>query len=384
MFNSVHIENFKTIRDQTVSLEPLTVIVGPNASGKTSLLQAIEYAVRVFAAQTSGSEAGNNDILTRWQTTTAEFYSKDMPLPILGGEDSKEMFVELGTFIHENLSVTSTPPNWFNPSDVIPGECYGWILRASGWESEFLRRAFRDARLLLHLRLSARALREPHYAKSFPPTLEFDGTGLASLLAFTALSDPDVFEKMADDLRVLIPGFKRIRFTKSRITTVNTELVRVGDEMLPHRSNVDYLGDAMVFDFDYAKGIPASSVSDGTILVLGLLAVLHGPSQPKVLLLDDIEQGLHPKAQRKLLDLLGKLIERSPGLQIIATAHSPYLLDGLKPEQVRLVTLDANGHSVFGALQDHPQYDQWKDEMTPGEMWSMFGENWLRDVGTPS
>jgi predicted ATPase len=381
MFESVRIRNFKTIRDQSVALESLIVIVGPNASGKTSLLQAIEYAVRVSAAQTSGAEVAKSEMSTVWEAIANEFYAKG---DITKRGSDVGMSVELGIVNGPRLSVTADPALSLNPEDTSFFRVNSWVLTAGFSEDIEFFPEFADPVSLLHLQLSAKSLRVPHYSAYFPPTLESDGTGLASLLAATALNDPDAFKNLLEDLRALIPGFNRIRFTKSKITTVNTELVRFGDEMLPHRSNVDYLGDAMVFDFDYAKGIPASSVSDGTILVLGLLAVLHGPSQPKVLLLDDIEQGLHPKAQRKLLELLNKLIERSPGLQIIATAHSPYLLDGLKPEQVRLVTLDEHGHSVFGALQDHPQYNQWKDEMTPGEMWSMFGENWLRDVGTPS
>ncbi len=65
-----------------------------------------------------------------------------------------------------------------------------------------------------------------------------------------------------------------------------------------------------------------------------------------------------------------------PNLQVIASAHSPYLLDGLKPEQVRLVSADDQGYSIVRKLEDHPDFEKWKDEMAPGEMWSMFGEKW--------
>ncbi|MCL2824935.1 MAG: ATP-binding protein, partial [Polyangiaceae bacterium] len=39
---SIHIENFRGIRDQTIELHPdVTVFFGPNASGKTTVLDAI-------------------------------------------------------------------------------------------------------------------------------------------------------------------------------------------------------------------------------------------------------------------------------------------------------------------------------------------------------
>jgi hypothetical protein len=72
-----------------------------------------------------------------------------------------------------------------------------------------------------------------------------------------------------------------------------------------------------------------------------------------------------------------------PHLQILASSHSPYLLDFLQPDQVRLLSLDASGHAICGRLADHPEFEKWKDEMAPGEMWSLFGEKWLAEGGGP-
>lgn len=116
-------------------------------------------------------------------------------------------------------------------------------------------------------------------------------------------------------------------------------------------------------------------------MLLGLLTVLLGPNRPKMLLMDDIEHGLHPLAQISLLRVLGQVMQRFSDLQIVATAHSPYLLDQLQPEQIRLMTLGADGYSVCGRLEDHPQFAKWKNEMAPGELWSLFGEKWLVKEG---
>ncbi len=63
--------------------------------------------------------------------------------------------------------------------------------------------------------------------------------------------------------------------------------------------------DLLVFDFANRKGVPATNLSEGTLLVLGLLAVLHSPSRPKVILLDDIEKGLHPRHRKILSECSG-------------------------------------------------------------------------------
>ena len=135
----------------------------------------------------------------------------------------------------------------------------------------------------------------------------------------------------------------------------------------------------MLFDFERAENVSARTASEGTILILGLLTVLLGPTRPEILLLDDIEHGLHPLAQKQLVEVIEQILQESPDLQVLATAHSPYLLNYVRPEQVRIMAVGDDGYARCGRLTDHPKFPTWKDEMAPGEMWSLFGEKWLAD-----
>ena len=38
-----------------------------------------------------------------------------------------------------------------------------------------------------------------------------------------------------------------------------------------------------------------------------------------------------------------------------------------------------DGYARCGRLTDHPKFDTWKEEMAPGEMWSLFGEKWVAE-----
>lgn len=234
---------------------------------------------------------------------------------------------------------------------------------------------------MVFLHLNSNKLSKPTYSDRSPPRVEFDGEGLAPVLAFMALNDPDGFDRLVDEMRSLIPQLKRIRFTKSVVHRLEKEYVRIGDESIERRTRRDFQGDAILFDFINANNVAAHAASEGTLMLLGLLTVLLGPSHPDILLLDDIEHGLHPLAQKSLLETLAKIMERFPNMQVLASAHSPYLLDALKPEQVRLMTIGPDGNSVCGRLTDHPQFDKWKDEMAPGELWSLFGEKWITSEG---
>jgi predicted ATPase len=193
-----------------------------------------------------------------------------------------------------------------------------------------------------------------------------------------ALNDPDGFDELVRWMCDLIPQLRRIRFTKSRIQRVEKEYVKFSDETVVERpSKREYQADEILFDFKHAENVAAHTASEGTLMLLGLLTILLGPRHPNVLLLDDIEQGLHPLAQESLLKVLRQIMERIPDLQVLATAHSPYLLDHLQSEEIRLMSIGEDGFAICGRLEDHPQFEKWKNEMAPGELWSLFGEKWL-------
>ena len=80
-----------------------------------------------------------------------------------------------------------------------------------------------------------------------------------------------------------------------------------------------------------------------------------------------------------VVKLLRKVLDQQPDLQIIATTHSPYLVDTLSPEEVRVTTIQEDGSVACARLDQHPDYPRWKDEYFPGELWSLFGEKWVAE-----
>ena len=92
-----------------------------------------------------------------------------------------------------------------------------------------------------------------------------------------------------------------------------------------------------------------SSGTEGTLLWIRWLALkmLHyyefaddWASRPAILLIDEIENHLHPTWQRRVIPAL---LEHFPGLQIFATTHSPFVVAGLKAGQVHMLKRDENG-----------------------------------------
>ena len=92
-----------------------------------------------------------------------------------------------------------------------------------------------------------------------------------------------------------------------------------------------------------------SAGTEGTLLWIRWLALkmMHHyefaddwAKRPAILLIDEIENHLHPSWQRRVIPAL---LKHFPGLQIFATTHSPFVIAGLKAGQVHLLNRDADG-----------------------------------------
>lgn len=180
-----------------------------------------------------------------------------------------------------------------------------------------------------------------------------NGHGLHLATAAINLADPDLWQKLQDDLRSIVSSIRRLRHTPEQ---------------------------ELLFDTVNGKGLNVNQVSEGTLLTLGLLTAIH-VYKPNILLLDDLDRALHPKAQKDLIEHLRGVQTTNPDIQIIGATHSPYLLDNMHPEEVLVTSLREDGSAALESLTHHPNFEKWRDEFSPGEMWSFFGEEWVSSPG---
>ena len=376
MLEKIHFQNFKNLKDVRCDLGQLTVIVGPNACGKTSLLQGMHWLSQL-AIHHSAEDIENL------------FHGSRSLEDLHGGDGTEAMMLRCTS---ENEAIDFKASKSQAKVDRLRLAKSGWYAGLwGGYENDLqvgdvgfnLRpennKAVFAVRSLAFLHLEASSLAKPSYSEHEMPRVEFSGDGLATVIANMKLSAEDDFESLRTMIRRLVPQLQNIRIVKRRTTTYRKEIVSIRNENITTRAPQVEMRDALVFDFANRKGIPANNLSEGTLLALGLLAVLHSPARPRVILLDDIEKGLHPKAQKDLVEMLREILAKQPDLQIVATSHSPYFLDFLQFDEVRLMTVGDDGYSVCGRLEDHPKFEKWKDELAPGEMWSLFGEKWMTE-----
>jgi ABC-type cobalamin/Fe3+-siderophores transport system ATPase subunit len=117
---------------------------------------------------------------------------------------------------------------------------------------------------------------------------------------------------------------------------------------------------------------PLTEVSDGTRLVLAILTLVNQETPPPVLLLEDIDRGLHPRLYEKLVAFLRSLAAQGH-TQILATTHDPYLIDEFRDAPEAVVIVDKNdGASTLSNLDDRLKAILDPDEeldMPLGQVW---------------
>src|SRR5437763_9019642 len=167
--------------------------------------------------------------------------------------------------------------------------------------------------------LDPRALR---YTGQLLPAPELDesGNGLAAVLDNLHGRYPERFDALNAEWSRWLPEYDRILLETTDVG-VKSVLLRTSQG---------------------GHAIPASAVSDGTLLALAILTIAYVPDPPRLACFEEPDHGIHPRLLRHVQDALYRLSypegfgeEREP-VQVIATTHSPYFLDLFKdhPEEV--------------------------------------------------
>jgi AAA15 family ATPase/GTPase len=339
MITRLQVRGFKSLLDVDVTLGPLTVFVGANGSGKTSVLEAIDLLAKILHTGSEGWKASR--VLSRQGTAPV-----GVIVEMIREGANGRLEVALGEKSVELVGLRS---------DEEPQATTG--MQLSSWG----RNAVRSMSLY---RLDAEAMAHAAYSDETSPKLAFHGGNLAAVLDAMQGEARERFDEIERRMIQFVPMLRRLRIKRARAQTLMNNLAVIGHQV--------------AFDFENASDINAEDASEGTLLLLGLLTIIESkPPGDMTIMLDDLDRALHPKAQRELVGYLHELVRSRPGLQIIATTHSPYLVEYLEYEEVRAITQQADGTSVVASLADHPQAERWREEMSAGEFWSSVGESWV-------
>ena len=305
---NVRIQNFRCLRDVSVPLRPLTVLIGPNDSGKSAFLAALEHTSQNSLAQVSWD---------RWRGDNTAV------IAVSGKTDEGGFRVS-----------TAGPSDHAGASQLQPLGFY--CLRSDGVRMQSTGKA----------------------DTAGPPTLGREGEDVPALLDYFLRRDEDRMSGLTAALRDLIPGFEKLKIGTPDPSTRRVDLV-----------------------IEKGLEIPADMASVGVRLILFFVALAYHPTPPKLILIEEPENGVHPKRLEDVIRLLREITQGKHGnhaAQVILTTHSPHLLDAINLEEDQVLIFRRNDDGSRSAEQaDKERLANFLDEFMLGEVWFNEGEDGL-------
>ncbi len=381
----VRLKNFKSFVDQTIELGPTTLLVGANASGKSNLLDAILFlqglaqglpvgeilrgrweggrltwpGVRGGAAEIARHSSTSFEIHSMWQlgakvvqhevevSLTDEALIEREKLADLSDAYFDTHRPSLGSAVGRQPSGslrvalrTSGTGRWPSAEYAASRSLLTQIVAQAGAAPAVTEtiEALRDA-IQQSTFLDLRPAQMRQHAPRKISTLGANGENVSALL-WQLAQDPARKQDVIDWLSELCaPEIADIQFDSS---TLLEEVMMI------------------LVERDGTK-VSARSLSDGTLRFIGQLVALLTHAKGQILLVEEIENGLHPARVHLLIELIER-ITRAEDRQVIASTHSPLALralskSGLANAVVFGRTPDVQG-SVMRRLGDLPHFEE--------------------------
>lgn len=388
MLESLRLVDFKSFQDETVPLAPLTFFVGANASGKSNALDAIRFlqgvalelsvsdilrgrheggrlvwpAIRGGIPEVGRSGAKGFALETKW-SVDGEILTHHLgctvdPVPLVVQESLRGKSSALGEYLFDTHA-----PTLGQSKGLQDGRAINVALKSTGGGRNVPQ--VHSAALSLLGQIEKKGRVSPlvtDWAQRLQQVMR--GATFLSITpsAMREWSPSQALEMGADgeNISAVVQRLCEDRHGKRRLVDWISELCapRVHDIAFAKSDLDDVLLQLVEED---GTAVSARSLSDGTLRFLGELVAVLTAEPGTVLLVEEIENGLHPQRLHLLVELL-ETVTAERGIQVIATTHSPLVLGALSPRALRNTVLFARIPDVPGSvarrLGDLPHFDE--------------------------
>jgi predicted ATPase len=324
---SIRIAGYKSIRDQTVELGPLNVLIGNNGAGKSNFLSVFELVQRAQEMQAvvrySRLKGGADRLLHFGRKRTSkmrlelQYHGRCFAASLRPTEDnSLESWIDVGKTDRHRPSGDQRirfEEDWrvFHFADTGPTSRIKQMQEIA------------DGRSLKH-----------------------DGANLAPFLYFLRVKHPAHYRQIVATVRLVAPFLDDFRLEPD---LHNERFIQLE---WTHQSYPD-------------QYFNAYALSDGTLRFIALTTLLLQPNRPSLLLIDEPELGLHPDALLYFMEIVRATV--AEGTQVILGTQSVNLVDQLDPEEV-IVVGRVDEASVFRRFSEAELHD-WLESYSLGELW---------------
>ncbi|WP_437739430.1 ATP-binding protein [Sorangium sp. So ce1504] len=353
MIHTFYARNYGCLVDTEASLTPLHAFIGPNDSGKSTLLHGMRTLVQLAGSHFQQDKGRWRPFEPYLLMTYPSSQPPRKPHDILleCGVDGGWFAIEMGPRgLQERAGERRI-------SDMSAGHDRSnvprlWETRSVLWRSkrpseQQILTQLRQVRLV---RFDPDALRAP--SGLIPETqpvgfLDDRGHGLAGIYFAIRNRNDDAFSRIVDDVRRHFPTIKglRVKVVTSSEVVLEVELVN-------------------------GARVEAARLSEGLLYYLAF-AALRYMDPVSLLLVEEPENGLHPARIAEVMRILRAIVEES-GTQVLMATHSPLVVNELKPDEVSVVTRTAEEGTRVKRIKDTPDFEERSKVYALGELWIAY------------
>lgn len=338
---------FRSLRETQAEFSNPTFLVGQNGSGKSNFVDSLAFIAEAMSSPLSAVLDHRGGILSvasrqfprgrlanlgfkiEMQDLDGETKRAQYAFELRGRQDYDfEIVREQCTVIRRDNS-----RNWFDRASSHFASSLGSLTLDPSTNSLALRLVGGDRRFQSVTRfLSAmrvyrfepailREMQNPDRGVQLNP----DGTNIASVLREIKRDSSRDWESICSLLENIVPRTIDVR-PKKNGNKLSLEFTQQWSDSKKIR-------------------LGAFDMSDGTLRALGMLASVFQRPAPSVLVIEEPETTIHPRALGAILDLLR---HASRSMQVVVTTHSPDILDAewVEDHHLRIVDRDQGGTSV--------------------------------------
>jgi predicted ATPase len=409
MLKKLTIRNFKAIQDVTIEFTPLTVLIGENGCGKSTILQAIEFlhsaSFRDIPEYLREKGWSSNEIKSQLSdgiTKQIEFISifefqyenkiiKIEWFLFIDYKDNKWSISELIKIDEEGAIAYSTMPI-INELLVIPNTPEPF--KSIKLESSLLKIINDDIKLPRKHILPIITLQEYLSSSNNFGLLSPDKmrTGKNDVAPFDIGTGGEILFSYIDSLE---------KEEKIKLTKIISELIDINiDLKVYHRRNKAELVLEEKRENSFLR-ITDQHISDGLLRLIAFAAIslqntktslsisskVNYVNDPEaeylvenvilkngIVLFDEIENGINPYKTERVVSLLRSFVEKTER-QVLLTTHSPVILNDFKPEEIIFLWKDKSGSVHAKQFFETEEMRDKLDYLNPGEIWENFGRD---------
>ncbi len=375
MIKSLYIDNFKALNDFSMDLDPFTVVLGNNMSGKSTVLQALDFLSNivkedftVFLDRRGWKVA---DIKSQMQKSQKMTFACDLELMVEGEMVSVQWKIEILAYALKNIMELSREEirvqreegddsilNYAQPSG-------GYMIDKMGKCTAFPEKLLFRSSVMKMFDLD-------NY-----PVIQALKVFFEKLESFELLSpDKMRLSSRGDTNTIGNAGEKLPSFVKSMNQIQKEDFESKIEELLGKRIvSVDAKTKGkpgwteLITEERYGAKtmkIKSKNMSDGMLRLLAFLAICE--MDPCTMLLDEIENGINLDYAEQIVHILDENC-KSKNNQLIVTTHSPIFLDYVQKENIRYLYREpASGNCKCSSLAQNTELNEKLQYLYPGEL----------------